>query len=223
MQISSPPALLFIEDHPAITEYTCAALERIAPPLRILTAKTGAEGLVLARANAPAVVVLDLSLPDGDGLDLISELRAGPQSPAIIIFTGRSDDATLLRLSAVDVAGLLWKGSDTGAEIVTAVKKALAGEQHVSSHFSAAWQQLRADPASFTKRLSPAELRLLPDIGRGWDNATVGRANRLATTTVKNHRQHILRKLKLPGSAALVAWLAEHGFTVFPKRRPPAR
>jgi DNA-binding NarL/FixJ family response regulator len=133
----SVTTVLFIEDHLAIIEYGSQQLRAASPRLRLLTAATGAEGLALSRAHAPDVVLLDLSLPDGDGLDLIGTLRTGPQPPAVVIFTGRSDDAMLRRLELAGVAGVLWKGSDAGTEMVDAVQRVLAGETHVSPYFVA--------------------------------------------------------------------------------------
>ncbi len=143
---ASNPAMatvLFIEDHPAIMEYGSWHLKQASPRLRLLTATTGAEGVELSRTHAPEVVLLDLSLPDGDGLDLIGVLRTGPRPPAVVIFTGRNDDAMLRRLELAEVAGVLWKGADAGDEMVTAVQRVLAGGTHVSPCFAARFNRER--------------------------------------------------------------------------------
>lgn len=139
-QISDLPsaaAVLFIEDHVAILEHGCYRLKSLSPQLKLITAMTGSEGLALARINTPDVVLLDLSLPDCDGLDLIPALRAGPKPPAVVVYTARNDDATLRRLEAAGVAGVLWKGFDAGGDLAAAVQRVLAGETHVSPYFIA--------------------------------------------------------------------------------------
>lgn len=73
---SSPsmPTVLCIEAQPAVAEHARHFLEQVTPRLRFVTAPSGREGLALARAHTPEVVLLDLALPDGDGLELIEPL-----------------------------------------------------------------------------------------------------------------------------------------------------
>ena len=70
------PTVLCIEAQPAVAEHARHFLEQVTPRLRFVTAGSGREGMALARAHTPEVVLLDLALPDGDGLELIEPLRA---------------------------------------------------------------------------------------------------------------------------------------------------
>lgn len=127
--------ILFIEDHAAVAEHPRVRLAQVFPQHRVVWvwARSGAEGLACARAEAPQVVVLDITLPDGDGFDLIAPLRARARPPAIIFFTGRGDEATRVRaLAAPGFAGLLWKGTDGGDEVVNAVRAALTGGTYIT-------------------------------------------------------------------------------------------
>ncbi|MBC7369574.1 MAG: response regulator transcription factor [Undibacterium sp.] len=126
--------LLFVEDESGIIDLGSRSLERDLPGLRVLKAETGAEGLALARAHRPDVVLLDLGLPGVHGLDLIAPLRSqsGSGAPAILIFTGQTDEATLLRVRAAGVAGLMGKIGVTGAEMAMAVQTVLSGGRYLS-------------------------------------------------------------------------------------------
>jgi len=133
----APATILFIEDHAAVVEHPRLRLAQVFPQHRVVWARNGAEGLALARTDPPQVVVLDLALPDGDGFELIAPLRARARPPAIIIFTGRGDEATRVRaLAAPGFAGLLWKGTDNGDQVVVAVGTALAGGSYISDYFA---------------------------------------------------------------------------------------
>ena len=100
--------VLFIEDHLAIIEYGSQRLKAASPRLRLLTAATGAEGLALSRAHAPDVVLLDLSLPDGDGLEIVRCIaESHPQTPvAVITAYGSAENAVAaLKAGAFDYLG----------------------------------------------------------------------------------------------------------------------
>ena len=108
----------------------------------------------------------------------------------------------------------MWKGSDAAKEVVSAVKTVICGDRYYTRRFSAALSRIQKDTSALKQILSPAELRLLPDFGHGWDDVAVGRLNSLAPTTVKNHRQHILRKLGLRRTAELVSWIIKRGYLI---------
>ena len=72
-------------------------------------------------------MLLDLFLGDMNGFDLIGPLRAGPKPPAIVIYTGQSDDATMRRAEKMGVAGLLWKTDIASETIAVAVRTMLEG------------------------------------------------------------------------------------------------
>ena len=126
------PTVLCIEDHPVVAEHVRHWLEQIRPQVRCLTAADGREGLALARAHAPDVVLLDLGLPDCDGFALLDELRSGSRVPAAVAYTARDDEATLRRLEQARVAGVLWKGATTGSTLIEAIERVLAGHTCLS-------------------------------------------------------------------------------------------
>jgi DNA-binding NarL/FixJ family response regulator len=126
------PTVLCIEDHPVVAEHVRHWVEQMRPRVRCLTAADGREGLALALAKAPDVVLLDLGLPDWDGFALLDALRAGPRVPAAVAYTARDDDETLRRLEHARVAGVLWKGATTGSTLIEALERVLAGHTCIS-------------------------------------------------------------------------------------------
>ena len=84
-----PSAILVIDDEPQIRRVVRNALDEIAE--KVLEASTGAEGLDLAASGAPALIVLDLTLPDRDGLDVCRDLRAFTNAPILVLSARHTD------------------------------------------------------------------------------------------------------------------------------------
>ena len=95
--MSSPSTLLIVEDEQAIRRYVCSALE--SEGFRVFEAATQQRGLLEAASRQPDMLVLDLGLPDGDGLDLIRELRQWSSMP-ILVLSARSDESD--KIAALD-------------------------------------------------------------------------------------------------------------------------
>jgi DNA-binding NarL/FixJ family response regulator len=153
--------VLLVDDHSAIVEHRALWLERMLPGLRVLEATTGVEGLAVARATAPDLVLLDLSLGDMNGFDLIEPLRAGPKPPGIVIFTGHDDDRTLRRVEKMAVAGLLWKPDIANEVIAVAVRTILEGGTYVSSSLSGWFNACRLVPVRGSARALPPRERIV--------------------------------------------------------------
>lgn len=174
------PTVLCIEDHPAVLEHALYFLERVTPRLRCVTAGSGREGLALARAHTPEVVLLDLALPDGDGLELIEPLRNTPRAPAIMVYTGNREDATLRRLEGLGIAGLLWKGGVVGADLVQAVEGILAGETYLSPKLEDFFDAARLRALQPVARPAPVRERIVVVKAERLRAETIARAAREA-------------------------------------------
>ena len=153
--------MLVVDDHPFIVNYSALLLEQALPGLRVLKATNGAEALALTRTCEPDLVMLDITLTDGNGLDLIAPMRAGLKPPAIVIFTGYRDEATLRRVEALGVAGLLWKADIEGRLITQAISLVLAGGTYVSPGFMALVDRSRFVPVRAEDYMPPDRKRIL--------------------------------------------------------------
>ncbi|HEY3271316.1 MAG TPA: response regulator [Geothrix sp.] len=119
--ISSAPQVLLVEDEPQMRRFLRVALE--GSGYRYLEATTGGEGLALAAQHRPDVILLDLGLPDMDGLDLMTRLREWTQTPVIVISArGQETD----KIGALDVGAddYLTKPFGTG-ELLARIRVAL--------------------------------------------------------------------------------------------------
>lgn len=153
--------VLLIDDHPAILEHGGRWLERMLPGLRVFKATSGTEGLAVARAAAPDLVLLDLSLGDMSGFDLIEPLRAATKPPGIAIFTGNHDDRTLRRIEQMEVAGLLWKTDIADEAIGRVVRTMLEGGTYVSPSLAGRFDTRRLVPVPATVPALPPQERIV--------------------------------------------------------------
>ncbi|MES1166523.1 MAG: response regulator transcription factor [Pseudomonadota bacterium] len=201
-----------IEDHALMRDLllqTCRSAVKGSEPSG---AADAASGLRLCRKLKPDVILLDLALPDRDGLDLLDELSAACPQAKIIGLSGYMDEFTIYRVLGSALHGFVDKNDHTAAQLATAIRSVLAGERYFSASVLEAWASLRSDPAAFDKILSAREQDLLRLFGRGKGNDEIAATVGLSELTVRNHRCRIMAKLNLRTSAELISYAFEKGF-----------
>ena len=207
--------VLVVDDHEVVRRGLCEILEQ-EPGLTICgEAATAAEALELAASTAPDVVVLDVRLPDGDGVAVCRELRRSPVRPACLILTSYPDDEVLVAAVVAGAAGFLLK-EVRGLDLVSAVRTVAAGGSLLTPEAtSLVLERLRHaeetdDPA---RSLTTKERRVFELIGAGLSNRQIAQEMDLAEKTVKNHVSSLLRKLHLQRrtQAAVLAERTRHG------------
>src|SRR5690349_6025994 len=128
--------ILLIEDHPLIR----AGVRRLLAQRKsfeLLEAERGQTGLELNKRHRPNVVLLDLDLPDGNGLDLMSQLGAVNEAARIIILSMYGDSGRVARALAKGAKGYVTKNDDPTA-IVTAIDRVLEGETYLGQNVAQA-------------------------------------------------------------------------------------
>lgn len=160
----------------------------------------------------PDILLLDLMLPDGDGLDLAGELRARDKPIRILACTLRSDDYVLHRVHQLRLEGLVWKERLGFGALRQSLEIVLAGGYYVCDELSDRWRKLVSHPEAWFKILSNAELGLLPMLGLGLSDVDIARRTGLSFATIHSHRHHIMRKLELHKNSDLVIWAHRKGF-----------
>lgn len=165
------PLVLLIEDEPPMRRFLRASLE--SQGFRLQEAESAREGLALARSHNPEIVLLDLGLPDGDGIDLTRQLRAWSRVPIIVISArGREDDkVAALDAGADDYVTKPFGVNELQARIRVAMRHAQSSQTSQESHVDI--EELHIDLArrvvSVDGRevhLTPIEYRLLAELAR---------------------------------------------------------
>jgi len=176
-------------------------------------AGSGHEALAAAGKHPPHLVILDLALPDMDGMDLIKSLRSRYPSVAILVFSMRDERLHAERALRAGAAGYLMKG-ERPRRIVEGVRRVLRGEVAVSEAMAADLLRWLVRPAASKDRsplsaLSDRELEVFQFLGRGQGPSEIAERLHISARTVETHRLHIREKLHLESAAALRRYAIE--------------
>lgn len=185
----------------------------VFPKATIDVARDGAAGLAICRRTPPTLVLLDLELPDGDGFDLVQQLRELAPDARVLVLSAHVEPYILHRVHQAKVDGFVDKNSQTPETLSAALQAVAAGEKFFSDAVSVALANIRADPKSFTKLLSEREQELLRLMGRGETDQAIADRFELSQFTVKNHRRNIMAKVGVHSTPELIRYAIEHGFT----------
>ena len=176
-------------------------------------ARTAEDGLLAARAQRPLVVLLDLGLPDLDGVEVVPKLRAlHPQVP-VVVLTMATSESRILAAFRAGACGYLFK-EDLGDRLLVALEEALAGGAPMSRGVARlVLEQLRAEPDTVRKPepsispLSPRELSVVEQLALGLTYEQVALELRVSVNTVRSHVRSIYEKLAVGSrtEAVLVA------------------
>jgi len=161
-------------------------------------AGTAAEALVRVEGTTPDVAVLDVRLPDGDGVTVCRELRSRHPDVACLMLTSFANDEALFDAILAGAAGYVLK-QIRGADLVGAVRTVAAGGSLLDPRATAAvMQRMRTPkPDDPLASLTEQERRILELIGEGLTNREIGARMFLAEKTVKNYVSNLLSKLGL--------------------------
>ena len=191
--------LLIVDDHPVVRQgmrFLCAQ----EPDIEVVgESATGATAVSMARAAQPDVVLLDLFLPDRDGLAVLAEVRAVSPQSRVVMLTSSPDDAHLVAAVRAGATSYLLKTADIHAVLAT-VRAAARGETtlppDIATRLLGAMraEQRQTDPLD---RLTPRELDVLAALTSGQANREIARSLLIGEETVKSHVSSILAKLGL--------------------------
>ena len=162
-------------------------------------AKNAAEALARVPALHPDVAVLDLRLPDGDGVSVCRELRSKLPELKVIMLTSFSDDEALFQAIMAGASGYLLK-QILGQDLISAVRTVAGGGSLLDpTATTAVLERIRRaeQPSGPLAKLSEQERTVLELIGEGLTNRQIGERMFLAEKTVKNYVSHLLAKLGL--------------------------
>lgn len=196
--------LLLVEDQTVVREGLRQLIES-EPGLAVASeAATVAEAVALAHRLRPDLVLLDLKLPDGSGLDAARQILGGPEPPAVLVLSTYEDVALVRSALAIGASGYIPK-SASFQEIATAIRAAAAGQ--VVLHPSLAGKVARVGDTDLTDQ----ERAMLKLLAEGASYAEMGARLYLSERTVRRHMNVVFDKLGCTTRAQAVAEAMHRG------------
>ena len=209
--------IMLVDDHPIVRRGLRRLIES-EPDLEVCgEAASVREARQAIREGAPDAVVADISLRDGDGIELVTDLHAHHPELPVLVLSMHDETVYAERLLAAGARGYIMKQA-AGAEFIVALRRVLDGGVWVSDTVRSRMLARcaangRAGPADPIDRLSNREVQVLGMIGRGLSSREMADSLSLSVKTVESHRQRIKFKLGLATSAQLVRfaslWVAD--------------
>lgn len=200
--------VLLVDDHPLVLEGITTMLLPFSDIEIVGTAATAAEALTTARATRPQVVLLDLLLPDGDGIDVCRQLLAEQPALRVIALTILKDLRYLLRIREAGAAGYMLKNV-LPDELVFALRKVYAGKVF----FSDEMQELLASTEAVlpTPLLTRREKEVLAFVAKGMTSHEIAKHLSINYLTIDTHRRNLLAKFGVNNTVVLLKLAAEQG------------
>lgn len=209
--------ILLVEDHASFRQ-TLAVLFEHEPGFRVAgQAGTLAEARRLLQDVEVDMAVVDLSLPDGEGTDLIEEIGDEETGLTALVLTASVDRADHARAVEAGAAGVLHKSADVD-EIVDAMRRLAAGETLLSRgeitellRLAVRHREQELQARSAVERLTPREMEVLAALSEGLSNKEIAGRMHISVETERSHMMNILTKLGARSRLQALILAARHG------------
>jgi two-component system NarL family response regulator len=203
--------VLLADDHRLVREALRDALAKFDDIDVVGEAGDGAAALEQARVLQPDVLVLDIGLPDFNGIEVANRLRKAGNAARIVVLSAYADKRFVTEMLHAGASAYLTK-SAAGTELVLAIRAVVAGQSYFSPEVAATLVTavVNGDGAG-ASRLAPRERQVLRLVAEGKRNNEIALLLHIAASTVEVHRRNIMRKLEIKTVAELARYAAREG------------
>ena len=198
--------VLLADDHPMIGAALDVLLRGTDYEL-VGRARSGADALAQIQRSKPDIILLDVNMPDGTGLDVLRELRQTRRAPAVVLLTAGMDDPQLLAADGLEPEGIVLKTSDP-ALLLDCMEQVRKGESWVDPEIAERTRQAK-DRASKAPSLTPRERDLIDLVRQGKRNRDIAAELGVTEGTVKVYLHSIFDKLHVENRTELALKAAE--------------
>ncbi len=203
--------ILIADDHPVVREGLKHILKASFNDLFLGEAETGRDVLVQVSKQAWDVVILDLTMPELSGMDILGDLKSAHPDLPILILSVHPEEQYAIRVLKAGASGYLFKMS-APEELVQAIHKVVAGGKYVSPSLAEniAFYLDETSQREPHEALSDREFQVLVLIASGKTVSQIARELSLTSNTISTHRSRILVKLQLKTTTDLVRYALDH-------------
>jgi two-component system, NarL family, response regulator len=201
--------ILIADDHPPLRAGLASILNAQTDLTVVAEAGTGREALQQAAMYNPDVFIVDLRMPDGDGVETIGKLLAAKPETKILVLTTYDNEEDIFKALQAGARGYILKDT-TREEIIEAVRAVHAGKRYLPQAIAARLADRMIRPT-----LSPREFDVLRLVSRGRSNKEIAAAMFISEETVKSHIKGIYQKLDVHDRAESVTAALRRGLLRF--------
>lgn len=197
--------ILLADDHPMI-QAAVEAMLRASEYKLVAKASSGNEALREIAENDPEIVVLDIQMPDGSGLEVLRQLRTSGDDRKVVLLTASLDEAGFAEALSLKVDGVLLKTSDP-ALLIDCLDSVRAGDEWIDRHLQA--EAARAPATRDRSLLSPRETELVKLVRQGLRNRDIAEKLGITEGTVKVYLHSVFEKTGVANRTELAIRAAE--------------
>jgi DNA-binding NarL/FixJ family response regulator len=207
--------VMLADDHHLVRQGICALLEKMGDVEVIAQADNGRQALTLAEQLKPEVMVVDIAMPQLNGIQIAEQIKTMGLNIKVIILSMHADEMLVRQALKYGVRGYLLKRS-VSEELALAVRAAVQGEIYlcpaVGAIMADSWQSpALTDEDTAFDRLSPREREVLKLIAEGHTSKSVAQILDLSPKTVEKHRTSLMTRLNTHDLAGLIRVALKHG------------
>ena len=201
--------ILIVDDHPMMREGLAQLIEHEPDLSTIGQANDAAQALQAIAAAMPHLVILDISLPDKSGLELIKDIQALHPALPVLVLSMHDESLYAERVLRAGGRGYIMK-QEGGKKLMEAIRQVLNGKIYVSERISAKILELfsghRPEAHSSVEQLTDREFEVFQLIGQGQGTRQIAERLHLSVKTVEVHRANIKKKLEFESGADVVRY-----------------
>ncbi len=204
--------LILADDHALIRKGVAKLLEGQWVEI-VAEAATGREAIAKTKKHKPDVLLMDVRMPDIDGLDALEKTRQTVPKTKVIMMSGYDNPTYTARAMGLGAATFLLKAV-SGKEFISTIKRVAKGEslgQGTPASDMKAFLDTRPDPTADDVPLTKREYQVVRNLALGLSNREIGTSLDISVETVKEHVQNVLRKLKMADRTAVAVWAVRRG------------
>jgi two-component system, NarL family, invasion response regulator UvrY len=203
--------VLIADDHPIVRKGIVQLLIDAFPKIKTEEVNSGIEAVKRINGEKWDLIILDISMPGRNGIDVLKQARTAGVKTPILILSMQAEEHYALRTLKAGASGYVSKES-AGDELVKAVEKVLKGKKYISPKVTEILaEHLGEEPEVVHEKLSDREMEVMMLIGSGKKVSDIAVELNLSVSTVSTYRLRILEKLHLQNNAEIVRYVFENG------------
>jgi DNA-binding NarL/FixJ family response regulator len=214
MKPSLPTRIILADDHAMMREGLRSILENELHLNVIAQAANGRTAVELAKQHKPDLIIMDISMPDMNGIEATRQILQDIPGTKIIALSMHTDKRFVGEMLSAGASGYLLKQSATD-ELQQALESVLSGKTYISPEIAGAVVQefVRMKKNAESVELTPKERQVLQLIAEGISTKEIAAKLNLSVPTIDTHRQHIMAKLNIHSIAELTKYAIRTGLT----------